>query len=137
MSKFGKLAAVAATATALVAIAGSPASAADTAYNTRNVYLDGAPVWSDPDACVSRSMTVASGWYTWTQIFEGTRNPSRDLYLAAGTYTWTDCIRAWDGYYEQKSSLSKPGSATAVLNDTNLHFSAGTYHFGSLLDPHF
>ncbi|MFD9035230.1 hypothetical protein ACFVZW_29445 [Streptomyces sp. NPDC059567] len=137
MSKFGKLAAVAATATALVAIAGSPATAADTAYNTRNVYLDGIPLPSDDQACVSRSMTLASGWYTWTQIYDAARNPSRDLYLASGTYTWTDCIVAGNGDYDQTSSLSKPGSATAVLNDTNLPFTRGTHTFGSLLDPHF
>ncbi|MFF4847550.1 hypothetical protein [Streptomyces sp. NPDC001194] len=135
---FGKVAAVAAVATAAVALAGAPASAADTAYNTRSVWLDGVPRWSDADACTTRSMTLASGNYTWTQIWEGSRTPSRDLYLAAGTYTWTDCIRPQDGYYLQTSSLSKPGLDTAYLNDpVQHHFSQGTYTFGSLLDPHF
>ncbi|WP_327280705.1 MULTISPECIES: hypothetical protein [unclassified Streptomyces] len=135
---FGKVAAVAAVATAVVTLAGAPASAADTAYNTRSVWLDGIPRASDADACTTRSMTLASGNYTWTQIFGGSRTPSRDLYLAAGTYTWTDCIRPWNGYYQQTSSLSKPGLETAYLNDqTQYHWSAGTYTFGSLLDPHF
>ncbi|MFE3582238.1 hypothetical protein [Streptomyces vinaceus] len=112
---FGKVAAVAAVATAAVALAGAPASAADTAYNTRSVWLDGVPRWSDADACTTRSMT-----------------------LAGGNYTWTDCIRPQDGYYLQTSSLSKPGLDTAYLNDpVQHHFSQGTYTFGSLLDPHF
>ncbi|MFF4104137.1 hypothetical protein [Streptomyces sp. NPDC001903] len=142
---FGKVAAAAAVATAVVALAGAPASAADTAYNMRSVWLDGVPRWTDADACTTRSMTLASGNYTWTQIFGNIYTPSRDLYLAAGTYTWTDCIRPQDGdrpgeagYYLQTSSLSKPGLDTAYLNDPVKHrWSAGTYTFGSQLVPHF
>ncbi|MFB0631351.1 hypothetical protein [Streptomyces sp. AB3(2024)] len=33
--------------TAVVTLAGTPASAADTAYNTRSVWLDGVPVATD------------------------------------------------------------------------------------------
>ncbi|MER7983826.1 hypothetical protein [Streptomyces sp. NPDC095817] len=130
--------ALVALATAALALAASPASAAATAYNTRSVFLDGNPMLSDPDACTSRSISLTAGTYTWSQVIGSVHDPSRDIYLAAGTYTWTDCMRAWDGYYEQKSSLSKPGSAAAVLNDPReLHFTPGTRTFGSLLDPHF
>lgn len=135
---FGKAAAVAAVATAVVALAGAPASAADTAYNTRSVWLDGNPTAGNENACTTRSLYLASGTYTWTQIFQGNRVPSRDIYLAAGTYTWKDCIVPYYRYYKQTSSLSKSGSATAYLNDpVEYHWPADTYTFGSLLDPHF
>ncbi|MGC0332165.1 hypothetical protein RKD23_005155 [Streptomyces sp. SAI-170] len=135
---FGKVAAAAAAAAAVVTLAGGQASAADAAYNTRSVYLDGAPVPSDPPACVSRSIYLAAGNYTWTQILNSSRTPSRDIYLAAGTYTWKDCISAGTGYYLQNSSLTKSGGGTAWLSDPNhLDLSAGTYTMGSLLDPHF
>ncbi|MFG2821479.1 hypothetical protein ACGFX4_18870 [Kitasatospora sp. NPDC048365] len=135
--KISKLAAAAAAATALVTLAGSPASAADTAHNTRSVFLDGEPSGANVSACTTRSMYLASGTYTWTQIFGGTRTPTRDLYLATGTYTWRDCIVPHNGHYEQTSSLSKPGSETAYLIDPSFLQPAGTYTFGSLLDPHF
>ncbi|MCX5612666.1 hypothetical protein OHB39_34715 [Streptomyces sp. NBC_00047] len=134
---FGKVAAVAAAATAVVAMAGVPASAADTAYNTRSVWLDGQPSGANASACTTRSMYLASGTYTWTQIFGGSRTPTRDIYLATGTYTWRDCVVPHNGYYEQTSSLSKPGSETAYLIDPSFGQLAGTYTFGSLLDPHF
>jgi len=137
-AELGKLATVAAAATAAVALAGAPASAADTAYNTRSVFLDGVPLESDADACVSRTLALASGTYTWTQIFQSSRTPTRDIFLAAGTYTWTDCIRPHNGYYQQTSTLDKAGTAPASLNDaTQYHWASGTYTFGSLLDPHF
>ncbi|MEU9800921.1 hypothetical protein [Streptomyces sp. NPDC051000] len=136
--KFGTLATVVAAATAAVAFAGGPASAADTAYNTRSVYLNGVPKWSDADACVTKNISLTSGTYTWTQIFGSSRTPTREIYLASGSYSWTDCIRAFDGHYKQNSTLSRSGSASAVLNDdTQYHWIAGTYTFGSLLDPHF
>ncbi|WP_418960537.1 hypothetical protein [Streptomyces tritici] len=138
LGKLGKLAAVAAATTAVVTLAGSPASAASAAYNTRSVWLDGIPRASDADACVTRTIALASGTYTWTQIFGTSRTPTRTIYLAADTYTWRDCIRAYDGYYKQTSTLLKPGEGAAYLNDPNpLHLSAGTYNFGSMLDPHF
>ncbi|GAA0291153.1 hypothetical protein GCM10010302_32140 [Streptomyces polychromogenes] len=136
--KFGKIAAVAAAATAVMTLAGTPASAADTAYNTRSVWVDGRPTWDQDPACTTRSIYLASGTYTWTQILDQYRYPTRDLYLAAGTYTWTDCLSPRGGYYKQTSSLSKPGSATAYLNDpAELGLTQGTYTFGSLLTPHF
>ncbi|MFD3992931.1 hypothetical protein [Streptomyces sp. NPDC058583] len=135
--KFSRFAAAAAAATALMTLAGSPASAADTAYNTRSVWLDGEPSGANVSACTTRSMYLSSGTYTWTQILGGTRTPTRDLYLATGTYTWKDCIVPHNGYYEQTSSLSKPGSDTAYLSDPSFGQPMGTYTFGSLLDPHF
>ncbi len=134
---FGKVAAVAAAATAVVTLAGAPASAADTAFNTRSVWLDGEPSGANYNACTTRSMYLASGTYTWTQIFGSVQEPTRDLYLAAGTYTWKDCIVPHNGYYEQTSSLSKPGSATAYLTDPYFLQPASTVTFGSMLDPHF
>ncbi|HEY9367192.1 hypothetical protein [Streptomyces sp.] len=135
---FSKLAATAAAATAVVTLTGTPASAADTAYNTRSVWLDGEPSGANYSACTTRSMYLASGTYTWTQIFNGSRTPTRDIYLAAGTYTWKDCIVPYNGHYKQTSSLNQPGLQTAYLNDpTEYHWSADTYTFGSLLDPHF
>ncbi|WOX24976.1 hypothetical protein [Streptomyces solicathayae] len=134
---FGKVAAVAAAATAVVTLAGAPASAAENAYNTRSVWLDGDPIETDAEACTSRSIYLASGWYTWTQIFGAARTPSRDLYLAAGTYTWTDCIKPHSGSYEQKSSLYQPGYQPAYLNDPKFTATRATYTFGSELDPHF
>ena len=135
--KISKFAAAAAAATALVTLAGSPASAADTAYNTRSVWLNGEPEEGQEQACTTRSMYLASGTYTWTQIFGSVRTPTRDIYLAAGTYTWKDCIVPHNDSYEQTSSLSKPGSETAYLIDPNFLQPAGTVTFGSLLDPHF
>ncbi|MEU6480318.1 hypothetical protein ABZ858_26225 [Streptomyces sp. NPDC047017] len=138
IGSFGKAAAVAAAAAAVVTLAGGSAGAASTAYNTRTVHLDGIPVESDADACTTKTISLAAGTYTWTQILDNSRLPSRDITLAAGTYTWTDCLRPHNGYYQQTSSLAKPGSAPAALNDPNqLTFSANDYTFGSLLDPHF
>ncbi|HEY9370754.1 hypothetical protein [Streptomyces sp.] len=134
---FGKVAAVAAAATAVVTLAGAPASAADTAYNTRSVWLDGKPVSGQEQACTTRSMYLASGTYTWTQILGASRTPTRDIYLAEGTYWWIDCIRPHGGYYEQYSILDKPDSEMAFLLDPSFTQSEGTYTFGSLLDPHF
>ncbi|MEU8527639.1 hypothetical protein AB0C77_18910 [Streptomyces sp. NPDC048629] len=104
---------------------------------TRSVWLDGDPIETDAEACTSRSIYLASGWYTWTQIFGAARTPSRDLYLAAGTYTWTDCIKPHSGSYEQKSSLYRPGYQPAYLNDPKFTATRATYTFGSELDPHF
>ncbi|MGW3325714.1 hypothetical protein [Streptomyces virginiae] len=48
-----------------------------------------------------------------------------------------DCIVPYNGYYNQHSWLSKPGSATAALADTNQLHLSGTYTFGSELAPKF
>ncbi|GHF52879.1 hypothetical protein [Streptomyces griseosporeus] len=137
LRKFGKLAAVAAVATAAVSLASAPASAASTAYNTRTVWVDGIPRETDADACTTRTLYLSSGTYTWTQILNNSRYPSRDIYLAAGTYTWTDCIRPHDYSYQQTSTLDKAGSSPATLNDPSFQLDAGDVTFGSLLDPHF
>ncbi|AZM90430.1 MULTISPECIES: hypothetical protein [Streptomyces] len=143
-STFGKAAAVAAAATAVVTLAGTPAGAAADAYNTRSVWVDGVPMDSDAPACTTRSIYLASGTYTWRQTLDGIQWPTRDLYLASGTYTWTDCLTprsggaGGNGYYKQSSSLSKPGSETAYLVDPHeQRLEQGTYVFGSVLDPHF
>ncbi|KOU32609.1 MULTISPECIES: hypothetical protein [Streptomyces] len=137
MNKLAKIAATAASATALLALAGAPAEAAATAYNTRSVTLVADPVATMPDACVTRDVYLATGDYKWSQILGGARIPNRDIYIAAGWYTWKDCIITRNGFYNQQSWLSKPGSATATLADTNeLHLS-GTYTFGSELAPKF
>ncbi|MFF0277807.1 hypothetical protein [Streptomyces sp. NPDC004330] len=93
---------------------------------------------SDAPACTSKSIYLASGTYTWTELWEGAQYATRDIYLAAGTYTWKDCVVPYDGVYGQQSSLSRLGLPTAYLNDTNtVGWDRGTYVFGSLLDPHF
>ncbi|MFJ3877053.1 hypothetical protein ACIPW5_06295 [Streptomyces sp. NPDC090077] len=136
--KFGRFAAVAAAATAVVTLAGTPASAGDIAFNTRDVWVDGKPTQGQADACTSRSMYLASGTYTWTQILDGYRYPTRDLYLAMGTYTWKDCLSPRDGGYKQFSLLYKPGSETAYLVDpSEFGLAPGTHTIGSLLNPHF
>ncbi|WKD34538.1 hypothetical protein [Streptomyces xanthophaeus] len=137
MNKLSKFAAAAASATALVALAGAPAEAADTAYNTRSVTLTANPTSGMVNACVSRNIYLATGDYKWSQILGGARIPNRDLYVEAGWYTWTDCIVPFNGYYNQHSWLSKPGSATAGLPDTNQLHLSGTYTFGSELAPKF
>ncbi|KJY20463.1 MULTISPECIES: hypothetical protein [Streptomyces] len=137
MNKLAKIAATAASATALLALAGAPAEAAATAYNTRSVTLTANPNEGMAWACVSRDLYLATGDYKWSQILDYARVPNRDIHIAAGWYTWTDCVIPRAGYYNQQSWLSKPGSATATLADTNeLHLS-GTYTFGSELAPKF
>ncbi|WP_367325712.1 hypothetical protein [Streptomyces sp. HUAS ZL42] len=135
--RIGKFATVAVMATAAVTLAGSPASAADTAYNTRSLYLTGSPSPSNADACTSKSIYLGTGDYTWTQIFDTIRTPTRDIYLTAGTYTWEDCLSPEAGYYAHKSTLAKSGSATAILGGSVTYTYSGTHTFGSLLDPHF
>ncbi|EFL19825.1 hypothetical protein [Streptomyces sp. C] len=136
--KSGKFAAVAAAATAVVTLTGTPASAGDIAFNTRSVWVDGTPTRGQDEACTTRSMYLASGNYTWTQILDGYRWPTRDLYLAMGTYTWKDCLRPENGYYKQYSLLYKPGSETAYLVDpSEFGLDRGTHTIGSLLNPHF
>lgn len=136
--KLGKFAAVAAAATAVVTLAGTPASAADIALNTRSVWVDGTPTRGQDEACTTRSMYLASGNYTWTQILDGYRRPTRDLYLAMGTYTWKDSLSPGDGHYKQYSLLYKPGSETAYLIDpSEFGPDRGTPTIGSLLNPHF
>ncbi|MFD9477687.1 hypothetical protein [Streptomyces nojiriensis] len=70
-------------------------------------------------------------------ILGGARIPNRDLYVEAGWYTWNDCIVPYNGYYNQHSWLSKPGSPLASLADTNQLHLSGTYTFGSELAPKF
>ncbi|MFD5617417.1 hypothetical protein [Streptomyces yangpuensis] len=137
MNKLGKIAATAASATALLALAGAPAEAAATAYNTRSVTLTGAPNAGMPNACVTREIYLATGDYKWSQILDGARIPNRDIYIAAGWYTWNDCMIPYNGYYNQHSWLSKSGSPTATLADTNKLQLSGTYTFGSELAPKF
>ncbi|MFD6227933.1 hypothetical protein ACFWFZ_13780 [Streptomyces sp. NPDC060232] len=137
MGKLSTFAAAAASATALVALAGAPASAADTAYNTREVTLTATPNASMPSACVSRDIYLATGNYKWSQVLNNARIPNRDIFIAAGWYTWSDCMIPYNGYYNQHSWLSKPGSPMATLADTNQLHLSGTYTFGSELDPSF
>ncbi|MFE7095803.1 hypothetical protein [Streptomyces erythrochromogenes] len=137
MNKLAKIAATAASATALLALAGAPAEAATTAYNTRSVTLTAHPTEAMPKACVTRDIYLATGDYKWSQILGGARVPNRDIYIAAGWYTWSDCITPRNGHYKQQSWLSKPGSATATLADTNELYLSGTYTFGSELAPKF
>ncbi|MFG2131779.1 hypothetical protein ACGFNV_28715 [Streptomyces sp. NPDC048751] len=136
VGKISRFAAVAAAATALVAIAGNPASAAGTAYNTRTLTLNGNPSPSDATACVSKSITLAAGNYTWSQVFDSFRVPTRDISLAAGSYTWKDCLVPGDGGYTQTSYLAKSGSPAATLV-SGVGTTTGSHTFGSLLDPKF
>ncbi|MFE2262999.1 hypothetical protein [Streptomyces griseosporeus] len=137
LRKFGKLAAVAAVATAAVSLVSAPASAADTAYNTRTLWVGGYPRETDADACTTRTLYLNSGTYTWKQIRDLARYPGRDIYLAAGTYTWTDCLHPHDNYYQQTSTLDKAGSSPASLTGPAFTTLSGDMTFGSLLDPHF
>ncbi|MFJ2594754.1 hypothetical protein [Streptomyces erythrochromogenes] len=137
MHKLVRAAATAASATALLALAGAPAEAAVTAYNTRTVTLAAHPKEGMPNACVTREIHLAAGDYTWSQVLGGARVPNRDIHLAAGWYMWNDCVIPYDGYYNQHSWLSKQGSATATLADTSRLHLSGSYTFGSELAPKF
>ncbi|MFF9980915.1 hypothetical protein [Streptomyces erythrochromogenes] len=137
MGKLSTFAAAAASATALVALAGAPADAAGTAYNTRQLTLTANPTAGMPNACVSRQIFLATGTYKWSQVLDGARIPSREIYLAAGTYTWDDCLVTRDGYYNQYSHLTKAGSSTATLADTSELRLSGSHTFGSELAPRF
>ncbi|CAL9437143.1 hypothetical protein [Streptomyces sp. enrichment culture] len=132
----GKFAAVAAAATAVVALSGNAATAADAAYNERSVWLNGNPQSSDAPACTSRTIYLASDTYKWISYIDGIGGTaSREIYLAAGTYTWEDCMAAATDSYVQTSRLSRYGSASAYLNAPKRYLPAGTYTFGSLLSP--
>ncbi|MFE7186157.1 hypothetical protein [Streptomyces erythrochromogenes] len=137
MHKLVRAAATGASATALLALAGVPAEAAATAYNTRTVTLAANPKEGMPNACVTREIHLAAGDCTWSQVPGGARVPHRDIRLAAGWYMWNDCMIPYGGYYNRHSWLSEQGSATAALADTGRLCLAGSHTFGSELAPRF
>ncbi|MFF4450827.1 hypothetical protein [Streptomyces sp. NPDC001502] len=132
--KIGKFVAAAAAAAALVTFAGSPASAGSMAYNTRSVWLNGNPKYTDQNACVNRTIWLKTSDYTWKMFMDGGYT-TREIYLEAGDYYWVDCIVPFNGRYAQYSRLSKVGSEPAHINSDGFRQPAGTYTFGSTLLP--
>ncbi|MFJ7045152.1 hypothetical protein ACIQVC_17320 [Streptomyces sp. NPDC101112] len=125
--------AVAATLT----VAAAPASAADTAYNTRTSYLTAAPTAAMDTSCTTRSIGLASGTYNWHLNIGGNVSSPRSTYLAAGTYTWTTCLDPQNGYYDMYSTLDKAGSGPAAIASSFRLSPSGTYTWGSAVDPKF
>jgi hypothetical protein len=111
-------------------------------------FLTATPVASDPNSCVSRSIGLAAGEYSWTYKMGGetiTLSGSGLFISHAGTYSWETCLFTDDGFYQLASSLTssaKDGDGDPIevhdLQDTfiQLH-SSGDYTWGSVLTPSF
>ncbi|WP_210583438.1 hypothetical protein [Streptomyces sp. GESEQ-35] len=126
------------TAVLGVAVLGMPgtASAAETAYNIKVQYLEARPSGGQ-QSCVQRRISLASGYYDWSQqVGQGER---LNVYLGKGDYTWTDCLRPVWGYYSHTTTLEPDNpdwSQINLLDDVTLDAS-DDYAWGSKLDPRF
>ncbi|MEY9864202.1 hypothetical protein ABH935_009857 [Catenulispora sp. GAS73] len=117
-----QMAAVSCATLASLAVA-LPASAAQpathpAAFNETTMQLTTTPVSSDPRACVSRSIILAAGSYTFENIgdFE-----NLGITIPAGTYAWQDCLQASvtnPGFYDQTTELIAPNGEEAASLDS-------------------
>ena len=111
------------------------------AFNTKTQLLTAHPTTKNAVSCVSRTIVLASGFYSRHYLFNNTDiNLSSGLVeIPAGTYEWSDCLKPENGFYSLSSSIFNHDlSEVFDLQAVNLQLTEDTsVTWGSALDPLF
>ncbi len=129
--------AVVVTANVALLALGSPAQAADTAYNTKIQWLTANPDGSMATSCRTISIKLDRGRYGWGNVRGADNFWIRDIDLASGTYTWRTCLDPRDGGLYYFTSTLEATSAPANIHLWTSIPADGHWRWGSYLDPYF